>query len=185
MSPKAMSVFSSMYGWKPPVPKKPREQQRQDVEERIHLEGGFRFRHFRAGTLLEDRKVKNLITNTGKAAVAGLILQTGSTNAFDYIGIGTGTQAAATTDTALQTEISTGGGERALSSLSRVTTDVSNDTSQLLHTFTFTTTGSYAVTEAAVFDSATSGTMLCRQTFAAITVTTNDTLEVKYKIDVD
>lgn len=153
----------------------------------MKLSGQFRFEHFRAGMLLEDRSVRNLIVNTGFAGVSGLIIQTGSTSPFAYLAIGTGTQAAASTDVALQTELTTGGGARALATLSRVTTDVTNDTAQLVKTFTFTTTGTYAVSEAAVFNAVTtsSGTMLCRQTFTPISVVSADTLQITYKLDLD
>lgn len=154
----------------------------------IHLCGRFHFAHFRSGQLIEERTVKNLIVDSGAAGIAGLIIQTGSTSPFSYIAIGTSTMAAATTDTALYSELTTGGAARALATLSRITTDVTNDTAQLVKTFTFTTTGTYAITEAGVFNlAATSGsaTMLCRQTFTAINVVATETLEVTYRLDVD
>lgn len=133
---------------------------------------------------MEARSVSNLIVDSGAAAVAGLIIQVGSTSPFSYIAIGEGNTAATGGNTTLETEITTGGGARALASLSRVTTDISNDTAQLIKTFTFTS--SFGVVEAGVFDSAaTSATMLCRQTFTAIPVVSTDSLEVTYKIDVD
>lgn len=178
---KAMSVFSSMYGWRP----KPNPPKQREIREGIRVHGGFHFQHFRAGTLVDEREVKNLITNTGIAGIAGLIIQSGSTAPFSYIAIGTSTATASSTQTTLTSEISTGGGERGAGTLSRVTTDITNDTAQILKTFTFTTTGSFAITEAGVFNASASGTMLCRQVFTAITVTTNDTLDVTYKIDVD
>lgn len=178
---KAMSVFSSMYGWKPnPKPSKERE-----LHEGVRVQGGFHFQHYRAGVMIDERDGKNLITNTGIAGIAGLIVQSGSTAPFTYIAIGTSTATASSTETALVSEISTGGGERGAGTPSRVTTDITNDTAQILKTFTFTTTGTFAITEAGVFNAAASGTMLCRQVFTAITVTTNDTLDVTYKIDVD
>jgi len=152
----------------------------------MRIAGTFYFDHFRSGALLEQRTAPNLIVNTGYAAVAGLIIQTGSTSPFSYLAIGQSTQAAASTDIALYSEITTGGGERSLATLSRVTTDVTNDTPQLAKTFTFTTTGTFAITEAAVFASSSSGaTMLCRQIFAAINVVATDTLNLTYKLDLD
>jgi len=180
--PKAQSVFSAMYGWHPP-PKAIAVESSSGVRDSVRLNGKFRLRHFRSAALIDDRVVKNTIVDVGKAGVAGLIIQTGSTSPFSYIALGTGTNAASTADTALQTEISTGGGERALATLSRVTTSVTNDTAQLVHTFTFT--GSYAVTEAGVFNSSSSGaTMLSRQTFAPTSVVAFDTLQVTYQIAV-
>ena len=181
--PKAQSVFSAMYGWKPPELPKTIEVKSSEPGGGVRLEGKFKLRHFRSAVLIDDREVKNTIVDVGKAGVAGLIIQTGSTSPFSYIALGTGTNATSTADTALQTEISTGGGERALATLSRVTTTVTNDTAQLVHTFTFT--GSYAVTEAGVFNSSSSGaTMLSRKTFTPVSVVAADTLAVTYQIGV-
>jgi hypothetical protein len=155
----------------------------------LHLTGHFGLEHYRAGSLIDSRSVRNTIVNDGLAAVAGLIIQTGSTSPFTYLAIGTSTTAVSSTDTALYGELTTGGGQRSLATLSRVTTDVTNDTAQLVHTFTFTTTGTYPITEAGVFNVVTtssgSGAMLCRQIFTAINVVNTDTLEITYKLDVD
>jgi len=165
MTTRAQSVFSPMYGWRP----------------RVKPAGVFHFVHRRAdGTLVEERDVPNLIVSAGLAALAGLSIATGHTNAFDYIAIGTGVTAPVAGNTTLGTEITTGGGARALATLSRVTTTVTNDTARLVKTFTFTS--SFAVTEAGVLDSAAVGTLLCRQTFTAINVVSTETLEVTYSI---
>lgn len=125
----------------------------------------------------------NLITNAGMAGVASRINGAGSEAAFTYIAIGTGTTAADATDTALETEITTNGGERASASASRTTTDVTNDTSRLVNTFNFT--GSFAVTESGVLNAGASGVLLCHQVFSAINVTNGDSLQVTWDIDVD
>jgi hypothetical protein len=159
------------------------------MRDSLKLSGEFHFEQFRSGVLLDERHVRNLIVNGGFAAVAGLIIQTGSTSPFSYLAIGQSTQAAASTDTSLYLEISgtSGGGARSLATLSRVTTDTTNDTAQLAKTFLFTTTGTYAITEAGVFNTITtsSGTMLCRQTFTAINVVALDVLNLTYKLDID
>jgi hypothetical protein len=153
-------------------------------QEGLRLSGRFTLRHYRQGQLLKERQVTNLVTSAGKAAAAGLIIATGHTNAFDYIALGEGTTAAVVGDTTLESEIVADGGERALATLSRVTTDVTNDTAQLVKTFTFT--AAYSVTEAGVLDTAvTGGVLLSRQVFASIDVVATDTLEVTWKIDVD
>lgn len=152
----------------------------------MKLTGHFHFEHFRDGAKLEDRDFSNLIVNGGFAEVAGFIVF-GSTAPFTYIAIGTDTQSAATTDISLYAELTTGGAARALATASRVTTDVADDTAQLVKTFTFTTSSSYDISEAAVFNAVTtsSGTMLCRQTFTPITVVSADTLQVTYRLDID
>lgn len=129
-----------------------------------------------------------MITNTGKAAVASRINGSGAEPVFAQIGIGTGNTAAAATDTTLQTEVKADGtaaaGVHALSSagttLSRVTTTVTNDTAQL--TGAIAITGSIAITEAGVFNINTSGVLLCRQVFSVVNVASGDTFTPTFTI---
>lgn len=128
-------------------------------------------------------QISNLVTNAGMAGVASRVNGSGAEAAFTYIAIGTGTNAAAAGDTALQTEITTNGGQRASATVSRTTTDVTNDTATLVNTFTFT--GSFAVTESGVFNAASTGTMLARQVFSAINVVSGDSLQITWNFDID
>lgn len=157
------------------------------MKDGLRIHGTFDFRRFRFGVLMEERTVPNLIVDSGYAAVAGLIIQTGSTAPMAYLAIGTSTAAAASSDTTLYAECTTGGGQRALATLSRVTSDVANDTARLVKTFSFTTTSGYNISEAGVFNAVTtsSGTMLCRQIFVPISVINADTLEITYNLDID
>jgi len=151
----------------------------------VKLKGNFDILHFDAdGNLIDERHGSNVITNAGIAEVASLILtdNPGTATAFDYIAIGTGTTAEGATDTALETEITTGGGERAASTGTLVTTTVTDDTAQLQHTFSFTST--FAVTEAGILNAASAGTLLCRKTFSAVNVASGDSLQVTYKVQV-
>ncbi len=127
--------------------------------------------------------IHNLVVNAGMAGVASRINGAGGEAAFTYIAIGTGTVAPAATDTTLGTEITTGGGTRAAATASRVTTDVTNDTAQLVLTFNFT--ASFAVTESGALNAAAAGVLLARQTFSAINVANGDSLQVTWKFDVD
>lgn len=95
----------------------------------------------------------NLIANTGHAAANGRITNQGSYSAFVNIAIGVNTSTANALDCALGQEITTLGGQRSAATASQVTTTITNDTSLLSHTFTFT--GSFAITEEGIFDSAT------------------------------
>lgn len=135
------------------------------------------------GSWKNSMKMANLVTNAGMAGVASRIGGAGSEAAFTYIAIGTGTTAAAATDTALQTEITTGGGARAAATVSRTTTDVTNDTARAVVTFNFTST--FAVTEAGLLNAASSGVLLNRQVFTAVNVVNGDSLQVTIDIDVD
>lgn len=138
---------------------------------------------FLTGSWVTELHVANLITNAGMAGVASRINGAGSEAAFTYIAIGTGTTAAAVTDTTLETEITTGGGARASATASRTTTDVTNDTATLVLTFNFTST--FAVTEAGALNAASGGVLLNRQVFTAVNVVNGDSLQVTINIDVD
>lgn len=128
-------------------------------------------------------KISNLVVSAGSAGVASRINGDGAEAAFTYIAIGIGTTGAAAGNTALESEITTNGGERGAAAASRVTTDVTNDTAQLVLTYNFT--GTFAVTESGVLNAASTGTLLARQTFTAINVISGDSLQVTWKFDVD
>lgn len=108
-----------------------------------------------AGEVLDEQTFHNIVVNGGKAAIAGLIIGTGT--AYGYIAIGTGTTAEAATDTAMEVEIA-----RKVATTSQVTTTVTNDTAHFEATFGSGDglTGTSAVTEYGLFDAATAGTML-------------------------
>lgn len=130
-----------------------------------------------------SKTLANLIPTAGKAGVASRINGDGSEAAFTYLAVGIGTTAAAAGDTALESEITDSGLERAAATCSRVTTDVTNDTAQLVKSWSVT--GTKAVTEAGALNAAAEGTLLGRQVFSAINVVSGDTLQVTYKFDVD
>lgn len=135
------------------------------------------------GAWVGEMEISNLITTAGKAGVASRINGAGSEAAFTYIEVGIGTTAAAIGDTALESAITDSGLARASATASRVTTDTTNDTAQLV--VTFTVSGTKAVTESGVFNASSAGVLLCRQTFSAINVVSGDSLQITWKIDVD
>lgn len=140
--------------------------------------------NFLTGRWVSELTRSNLITTAGKAGVASRINGSGAEAAFTAIAIGIGTTAAAVGDTALQSEITTNGGERGAATASRVTTDTTDDTARLVKTFTFT--GSFAVTEAgALNNNSAAGVLLNRQVFTAVNVVSGDTLQITINIDVD
>lgn len=75
------------------------------------------------------------ILNAGKAEMAGLLVNTGSCTAFTYLAYGTDSTAVAATDTTM-----TGESQRAAGTATRTTTTVTNDTAQLVYTFSVATT---------------------------------------------
>lgn len=131
------------------------------------------------GQWSDRRIIRNLVTSAGKAGAASRINGSGGEAAFTYIAVGTDATAANVADTTLQTESSTSGLSRANSTVSRVTTSVTNDTAQLLNTFTVT--GTVAVTESGVLNASSAGTLLARQVFSAINVVNGDSLQITWK----
>ena len=126
-------------------------------------------------------RFSNTITNVGHAAANGKMSNQGGYGTFTVQAIGIGTQGTPATATALASEITTGGGARGIAgTISQVTTTVTNDTTSLVKTWTFT--ASFAVTEEGIFDNASSGgNMACYQSFSAVNVVSTDQLTVTHK----
>jgi len=136
--------------------------------------------HIRDGEIIDHREYHNMISDAGKAIVAGLMLTDVGGTAFDYIAIGIGTTGETHLNTALESEIASGGGSRVAGTGTRVTTNYTNDTAQLVVTYNFTL--SFAVTESGVFNASSGPTLLCRKTFSAINVVNGDSLQVTWKV---
>lgn len=130
------------------------------------------------GKLKATRQVKNVIVNASLAEISGLVGNTGSKTAFTYLAVGTGTTAAAATDTTLETEITDSGLGRAAATVSQVTTTVTNDTLKLAKTFTVT--GTKAITEAGALNNSSGGTLLGHQVFSAVNVVNGDSFALEY-----
>ena len=138
---------------------------------------------FLLGGWSTSKLFKNLVVDAGKAGAASRLNGSGGEAVFDRIGAGTGATAPAAGDTALGAEKDEAGGATTThkaATVSRVTTTVTNDTAQDVVTFNYT--ASVAVTESGVFNAATAGTMLCRQTFTAVNVVNGDSLQFTWKI---
>jgi hypothetical protein len=136
--------------------------------------------HRRGGKLIGFWRRHNTITNVGHAAANGRMSNQGSYSPFVNLAIGVGTQGSPSTSTALASESTTNGAQRGAATATQTTTSVTNDTTQLVKTWTFT--GSFAITEEGIFDSASasSGSMLAYQSFSAINVISGDTLQVTH-----
>jgi hypothetical protein len=162
-----------------------KEVKMKEKQEQVGIKGFIKIDHFdEKGVLIESVETPNTVTNVGFTEVAGLFCNDvkASYTAFDYIGVGTGVSAATYTNTTLGTEITNSGLARAASTGTLTTENVANDTAQFVHQFSVT--AAQAVTESAVFNAASNGTMLCRQTFSAINVANGDTLQISWKITV-
>lgn len=125
---------------------------------------------------------RNLVPTRGKQIAAEQIGGT-TTAPVTAIAIGTGTTGPSASDTALGSEITTGGGSRGAASISNETTGTTNDTERWQKTFSFTS--GFAVTEEGLFDNnASGGNMLARQVFSAINVTSGDSLQITHDVQV-
>ena len=138
---------------------------------------------FLTGNWQGYRFISNLVTDAGKAGVASRINGSGAEAAFTYIALGTGAVAANAADTTLGAESSASGLARAAATVSRVTTDVANDTARL--TNAFSAGASLALTEAGVFNASSAGVLLARQVFSVVNLVSGDTYTPTWNFDVD
>ncbi len=131
------------------------------------------------GNVKDERHFDNMIVNTGVEAVASRIApHDGSinpTSPFNYIAIGTDGTGVQATDTHLGTEVA-----RVQDAQASYTTSGGN---KLILSVTFLPgQGTGTLRESGVFNAATSGDMLSRQTFADIQKAAGDTLTVTWTI---
>lgn len=111
-----------------------------------------------------------VFTNTGRAVAANRMLGAGTEP--NFIGIGTDGTTAAATDTALGTQVES----RVLGTSSRVTTTTTNDTYRVVGTVT--ATAARAVVEAGTFDASSGGNMCISADFAAVNLSTGDSITI-------
>ncbi|MAO23321.1 MAG: hypothetical protein CMJ25_21420 [Phycisphaerae bacterium] len=117
------------------------------------------------------QEVDNLVVTTGKGYVASR-MKDATTTAMSHMAIGTGSTAAAVGDTAL-------GGESARVALT--STAVSGADVTYVATFG-AGTGTAAITEAAVLNASSAGTMLCRTVFAVVNKGQSDSMVVTWTV---
>lgn len=125
------------------------------------------------GNIKEIRKAKNLVVTAGKTYLASRAVGT-SASIMSHMAIGTGTATPASSDTALGTEAG------------RVTlASGSNSANAITYTATFPAgTGTGAITEAAVLNASSSGTMLCRTTFPVVNKAAGDSIAVTWVVTI-
>lgn len=122
------------------------------------------------------------VTNASFAVLSGLALNVDAQTAFTYLANGSGSTAAAASQTALVSENNnTYGFGRAAATCTRATTTQTNDTAQLVKTWT--ATGTVTVREVGIFNASSSGTMLARSVLAADkTIASGETYALTYKV---
>jgi hypothetical protein len=124
---------------------------------------------------------KNIITNSGLAAIIRLIAAGLSEAKFSHLAIGTGTNPESPGDTALQQEI-----RRKPATITQVTTTVPGDTALFEATFSSADglQGSHTVSEAGIFNAPTGGILLARKVFPGLPLNwdTGDSITIRYFI---
>jgi hypothetical protein len=124
------------------------------------------------GNVKDIREVENLVVDTGLDFIASR-MGGASSDVMSHMAIGTGTTAAAAGNTDVETVVG--------SRVSLTSATVTDNTIVYVGDFSST---SGAITEAGVFNAATSGTMLCRTVFSAINLTTADSLTITWTITI-
>jgi hypothetical protein len=120
-----------------------------------------------------------VLTNVGKAITTGRVKGVGSGAGSaepNYVAWGVGAGTAAATDTTLFTET----GSRVAGTSTQQTTSVTNDTYQVVGTLT--AGGSLTITNAGLFDAASSGNLYMKGDFTGIALTLNESIQFTMKV---
>jgi hypothetical protein len=128
------------------------------------------------GELVRD--IDNLVVTAGKTFVASSMLKTTSNSpaAMTHMGVGTSTQDPAAGDTALISQV---GSRKAF------TTAAASSAAVVTYICAFAAgEGTGALTEAGVFNAASSGTMLCRTEFAVVNKGSADSMTITWTVTV-
>ena len=125
------------------------------------------------GNVKETRELENLVVDTGLAFIASRMKDATAT-AMSHMGIGTGTTAAASGNTALGTEAA----RVALTS----TTVTSNAVAYVCSFAAGTGTG--AITEAGILNAASGGTLLCRTVFSVVNKGASDSMTITWTVTI-
>ena len=128
-----------------------------------------------AGEVKELREGPNTIMNLGIAEVTALMLTDVGGVAFDYLAIGTGTDAPNATDTSMYAET-----YRQAGTGSQVTDAIESDSARLTTSVAITDSGD--ITEVGIFNSSSTGVMLARTTFSAVSTSNGDTVNLGYDV---
>jgi hypothetical protein len=119
------------------------------------------------------KEVPNLVVTAGKGYVASRMKDTSAT-AMSHMAIGSGNTAAAAGQTALVSELARTG---------LTSTTVSG--ADIVYVDTFAAgTGTGAVTEAAILNASSGGTMLCRTVFSVVNKGASDAMTITWTVTV-
>ena len=125
------------------------------------------------GEVIDIREVKNLVVDDGLEYIASRMKDATATP-MSHMAIGTGSSAAAASDTALGTEAA----RVALTS----TTVTANAVAYVASFGAGTGTG--AITEAGILNAASSGTLLCRTVFSVVNKGASDSMTITWTVTI-
>ena len=127
------------------------------------------------GQTKEKREVDNLVVNAGLAYITSRMVGTAS-SVMSHMAVGSGTATAAAANTDLGNLL---GSRKALTS----TTISGTNNESVVYVGTFNPgEGTGAITEAGIFNAASSGDMLCRTVFAVVNKAVTDTMVITWTI---
>lgn len=127
------------------------------------------------GQTKEKREVDNLVVNAGLAYITSRMVGVAKT-VMSHMAVGSGTATAAAANTDLGNLL---GSRKALTS----TTISGANNESVVYVGTFNPgEGTGAVTEAGIFNAASSGDMLCRTVFAVVNKAATDTMVITWTI---
>jgi hypothetical protein len=129
------------------------------------------------GNVKEEHELDNLVVTVGRAYIQER-MRLATPGVMSHMAVGTGATAPVVGNTALGTEAARVAFDSAATA---VTTTTTNDSVQYVATFP-AGTGTGALTEAGLFNAASSGTMLSRVTYAVINKGASDSLTITWKI---
>jgi len=121
----------------------------------------------------DRREIKNLVVTTGKTFIASRMVGV-SSNVMSHMAIGSGSASPVAGNTALATEL----GRMALDS-----STFNNNSASYAATFP-AGTGTGAIAEAGIFNSAAGGIMLCRTVFGVVNKGADDAMSITWSITV-
>lgn len=126
-----------------------------------------------AGNVIERVHVKNLVVDSGKALIAKLVSGNVAT-AVTHMAVGTSSTAASANQTTLVAEVGR---------VTLTTKSASANVMSFIGIFP-AGTGTGSLQEAALFNAASAGDMMCRSTFSPISKGANDTVSITWTITI-
>ena len=125
------------------------------------------------GKVKQEFTVPNLVVSSGLGYIASRMKDATAT-AMSHMAVGTGTTAANAADTALETQAAR---------VALTSTTVTDNAVAYVATFA-AGTGTGALTEAAILNASSGGTMLCRTVFSVINKGASDSMTVTWTVTI-